>query len=223
MSMFNVECEVDSLRENRAEYNAKNGLYFRSSLTWICTDAPNCVFFHIKIPEVKGSIQNIEVEIGYTAYSGGTIQWALRPFKNSFFNPTGQVGTGYYSSLGDVDMYVTHSTSVSDNLQVANGTIHFPSYIMEYPGLYGFVKQVIPGDVVNQGQWYTFILWGKPTSDYISIETTEITATANYASGLVRIDTGSGFDEYLCYVDNGTSWDMVMPYIDNGSGWDLYT
>jgi hypothetical protein len=220
-----MECTVDSIGENSVWYDAKKGLYWEGSYNEIRASEPSCYFFDIKIPVIEGRLDNIEVKIGYSYSPGATIQWALRPYKNTFYNPTGQSGSsGYYSSFGDVDKYVTHSANVSDDLQVARGTVDFPEFVIEAPSYKSsFVKQIIPGNVVKQGQWYTFILWGKPSVDYISIDQLEIFATANYYSGMTQIDTGSVFDKYFCYVDNGTNWDMVMLYVDNGTSWDLYT
>ena len=77
------------------------------------------------------------------------------------------------------------------------------------PG-YGLVTTTVNGSDFTSGNTHA-------VTDNVTV------ATTTKQLGLVYIDNGSGFDEYLIYIDNGSSWEQYAPYLDNGSDWDLLT
>lgn len=218
MAMFSESCTVD--KHYVCTYRPSNGIYHYQGYDMSKT-MPSCMPVDIKIPNVEGWMQNIEIKYPYYNSSGITLQWALRPYKNAFVNPDfdNKPSGGFYT-LGDVDKYCTYSTSVPDDLVILKGTVKFPA-----ASDYAYSESVIiPANVVKPGNWYTIVYWGIPSGVGLTgTSSRDVIANANYYPGLVQFDNGSGFDKYIGYVDNGTGWDMVMPYIDNGSGWDLYT
>lgn len=125
------------------------------------------------------------------------------------------------SSDANKNSYCGTTGAVSDSNQITSGTVSLKGMSSTQE------KRTVTVTTakLKQNTTYYLILWAYNNTGVslmnISSAWGEYSADLGYNSGLVWIDTGSGFESYQCYIDNGTSWDMCIPYIDNGTSWDM--
>ena len=85
----------------------------------------------------------------------------------------------------------------------------------------------IPTDKLDGSTSYYIMLWTKGPqygNEYIGIRQfipSKTTIVLEYQTGVIHVDDGNGFSDYLCYIDDGTKWSMYIPHIDDGTRFNI--
>lgn len=111
---------------------------------------------------------------------------------------------------------------VSDPNQIASGTVNFYGLT----NAYSTKTLTISTTALESGTAYFLVMWGDSSGGYIGDTATmdaasKHSAVLDYNSGVVRIDTGSGWVTAIPYIDNGTEWVVAIPYVDTGTEWKV--
>lgn len=162
------------------------------------TSKPNVVRYAFTTPSTGASGLSFSKEsIGaYSASSSTSEKLRFYITDSATSHTAANSSSTYHGEVAmadpDGDKWFTATGSVS-NLVLLPGTTY---YLYIFPAYTSF------------GCW----IWNYPDT---------ITVTLSGSTGLVRIDTGSGFITALPYIDNGSKWQIAIPYTDNGSSYKI--
>lgn len=155
------------------------------------------------VPAFTGVLKNINVKLTTTASD------------DTSSNPYYAICT---SDSNKVDYRYSKGEFISDNNQIASGTLSFPNIPNSSKAYYFDIKAELQPNIT-----YYLFLWGGGTNATYLATAPNHSITIEYITGFAYIDTGSELEPYQCYVDNGESWEMCIPYIDNGTSWEMYS
>ena len=116
--------------------------------------------------------------------------------------------TGSYTPTASTTLYATWQETV------VSSAVTLPEPTREN---YEFKGWAISADATS-GSFGSYV----PSESVILYAIWESSTGTTTETGLIYIDSGSGWETYEIYIDNGASWDKYIPYIDNGAGWELY-
>lgn len=165
----------------------------------------------ISVPFFPGESEYLEIAMDYACDKDATIFWALC---------TSDEKAREYA--------MSHGSTVSDETAIKTGSLVLPEYgaIGDNLDVVDSFSLTIQTTEIEANKDHYLILWHGDKNGaiaYFKKRTSGASLRLAYNSGLVYIDTGSGFTAYQGYIDNGTSWDLAVPYIDSGTNWDMYS
>ncbi len=208
--MANANCTIVGRRKSDGTYDTASSAYvgYGSSTVFY----PYALKF--TAPEFVGVSSAVEFSLSmYGGYRNGNtsssvnLRWAL------------------CASDSNINSYNTAGT-VPDANQIVSGTVTFDGLSSSTSA----IKTLnIPTTALNSGGTYYLILWGNNSGGY-SGDTATMNAASKHSavldssdaiSGVVRIDTGSGWVTATPYIHNGTEWKIAIPYVDTGTEWKV--